>query len=675
MADEEIKGRLSELNERLDKIERRLDELESAGAVQPAKPPVEAQVPPAQPTGKPAPDVSPERQPKAEPDAVTGIPIREGRLLETQPAAQEEISTGIPIGRKVQKPAQAQPAQRPAQAAAQRPAQRPPSPTASAKTQQSIEMFIGAKVFLWIGVIAVVVAGGFFFALAVQQGWINETMRVIIGVLVGIGMIVLGELARSRKHPYWGQTIAGGGIAILYLSIFAAFQLYDLINVLGAYAFMFVITTSAILLSVRYNGQGIAILGLIGGFLTPVMLSTGEDNQIGLFSYILMLDLGILVIAYFKRWLVLDLLALLGTIFVFLGWLAAFYEDEKLGLTILFLSIFYVVFTLLSFFHNIAARKKADAWGLIILTLTAIWYYATAVPLLWDHYEDWIGLFTVLLAGVSLTPAILVIRRLPQDKFLTNVYLSLAVVFLVLAVPMQVDAQYVTIAWAIEGLILTWVGFRLDRPWLRRSAYLIAVLILGRLLIFDSLRLLYEGPKPEMALLNDRSLAFFVSLLALYAWAWLYNPQKRKPADEMTGIRTTLFILVPLLFVLWGTIEIHQHFDIKSDALDYTADDYYQLKENLYLSFMLTLSAFYALVSISLLALGIALKKTTARWLALSLFGLTILKVFIFDLSSLETIWRVLSFVVLGVILIISGLLYALFRKRIEQFVSHGGDS
>ncbi|MDP8257679.1 MAG: DUF2339 domain-containing protein [Candidatus Alcyoniella australis] len=575
------------------------------------------------------------------------------------PAALPQVAR--PIGQKPLPPLPQSTKSTPAAAAT---ALRTPKP------RQSMEMLIGAKLFLWIGVLAVILAGGFFFALAVQRGWINETLRVIIGICCGVGMLLAAELARARKHDHWGQAISGGGIALLYLSIFASFQLYDLTNVYAAYAFMVLITVAAIVLSVRYDARALAILGLLGGFLTPLMLNTGKDNLYGLFSYVLLLDLAILAIAMFRRWFVLDLLALLCTIFTFTAWLFTHYGFSKLWPALAFLSAFFVLFTLLSFVNNIVSRRRSDALGLIILALAAVWYYATAVGLLWVDHSQWVGLFTVALAVVSLGPALLAIRRVADDRFLINVYLSLAVVFLVIAAPMQLDAQYVTIAWALEGLALSWAGFRLQRPWLRRSAYIIAALVLGRLAIFDSSRWLYPHSDAMHVLFNDRSLAFLVSLVCLGIWARIYNPERLKPAGEMRIVRLALMIFSCIAFLVWGSVEIDSFFEMQTTGLDWTSDYAFDSTQQIKHAMMLSLSGFYIAFGAVLLVLGFSMRNAALRWLALSLLGLTIVKVFVLDLSFLDTIWRVLSFVGLGAVLISVGLIYAVFRKQIEQLVS-----
>ena len=190
---------------------------------------------------------------------------------------------------------------------------------------RDLEALIGGNWFNRIGIFAIILGSGFFLKYAFDNQWIGPSARVMIGFIIGIGFIGSGELFRKRDYRYYAHGFSGGGIAILYLTVFAAFSFYGLIGQVPAFLFMSLVTILAVLLAAVYDALAIAILGLLGGFLTPVLLSTGKDNQVGFFSYLILLNLGVLGLAYFKQWRVLNYLTYGATFLLTLAWMAEWY--------------------------------------------------------------------------------------------------------------------------------------------------------------------------------------------------------------------------------------------------------------------------------------------------------------------------------------------------------------
>ncbi|MBI3483272.1 MAG: DUF2339 domain-containing protein [Bacteroidetes bacterium] len=164
-----------------------------------------------------------------------------------------------------------------------------------------LEKFIGENLANKIGIGILVVGIGFFVKYAIDQNWINEIGRVFIGILCG--GILLGVAHRLRKtFNTFSSVLVGGGIAVLYLTITIAFQEYHIFSQTAAFAIMAVITAFTVFLSLGYNKIELAILAILGGFGSPFMVSTGEGNYVVLFTYMLVLNVGMLALAYFKKW-------------------------------------------------------------------------------------------------------------------------------------------------------------------------------------------------------------------------------------------------------------------------------------------------------------------------------------------------------------------------------------
>jgi uncharacterized membrane protein len=204
----------------------------------------------------------------------------------------------------------------------------PPAPA----PRISLEQFMGAKLFAWVGGLALFLGVIFFVKLSIERGWISPELRTAIGFVIGIGLVGVGVMIQRRK-PYatLAHTLCATGIVVLYGVTFAAHALYHIPpfdHALITFGLMTLITATAFLLAVRMQAQVVAILGMLGGFLTPILCSTGHDNPVGLFSYIALLDVGVLAVAKHKRWLYLTALAAAGTIFMQAGWMAKFFHSS-----------------------------------------------------------------------------------------------------------------------------------------------------------------------------------------------------------------------------------------------------------------------------------------------------------------------------------------------------------
>ncbi len=533
-----------------------------------------------------------------------------------------------------------------------------------AGTQDSLEAVIGGNWLNKIGIVAIVLGMAYFLKYAIENRWIGEMGRITLGILTGLGLVLGGEALQRKQYRAYGITIASGGIAILYFSIFAAFNFYSLIAQLPALFLMVLITTSAVLMALRYDAKVIAWIGILGGFLTPVMLSTGRDNQVGLFIYVALLDLGVLALAYFKEWRALNLLAFVLTQLTFLAWSVSFYTSAKLWRTEFFLTILFFIFAVMSFLYNIIHKKATQLLDLALIFLNGATYFLWTYALLENSYFDYLGLYAVLMAVIYVLLGSIAHQRSRQDRLLFLVLLAMALTSLTLAIPIQLQQNWITIGWAAEAVILTWGGFHLSDSKLRLVAFWVACLVAIRLLFYDSGRILSTRPDQLVFLLNKRALSFTVGILAILAMAYLYN----RHGDKLVGqeiIRISGLVLAAnFLLIFFLTTEITRYFSVEQA---HAAN--YQGRREISNQEQLSISALWATYSIILTILGIVKKYQPIRLLAIVLFGLTIFKVFLLDLSDLERIYRIVSFIGLGVILLAVSFIYQKYRNQINDFV------
>ena len=190
-----------------------------------------------------------------------------------------------------------------------------------------------------------------------------------------LSFLVAGDRFRTRIERF-GLSLIGGGIAVLYFSAFAAFQLYHLFDQVPSFAVMVLITVLACVLAIRYDTKWLAVLGLIGGFLTPVLLSTGQDNQIALMTYMAVLNLGLLGVAFYKKWDLLNILGLIFTYLLYSAWYAQHYQEPKFWPAILFLNLFFLIYAFVPFIYQVRQGGHSDNRELVLMGFNAFIAFA-----------------------------------------------------------------------------------------------------------------------------------------------------------------------------------------------------------------------------------------------------------------------------------------------------------
>ena len=517
---------------------------------------------------------------------------------------------------------------------------------------RDLEQLIGGTVFNWVAILAVVFGVAFALKYAFDKDWISPSVRVALGALVGMGLLVVAERLRRKGLRPYAYVLSGGGVLILYLSIYAAYEFYRLLAQPVAFLLMTAVTAVAVLLAVRLNALPVAVLGLVGGFLTPVLLATGQDNQVALFTYISLLDAGVLAVAYFKRWRVLDFLSFAATTLMTLGWAFEYYEDSKLWTTLLFVSLFFVVYSLLSFFHNVLPRRRSRWFDVALLASNATVYFGFCYGM-WTKagYTDAVpATQAMLVAGFFAALFYFGRERSPEDRLLTHAYVGAAVTFLTAAVAIQLELQWVTMVWAVEGLMLTWAGLRAGEPAARRAAVAVFAVALLHWLGFDaqqyafSPQTLAEGGNHFVPLFNARALSCLVLVSALAGAGWLYRGQAAAGAGDGRGApgegeRATAVGLYTLaangLALTLLTLDLSDYFGRQKALSEGLA------RERAEGARQFSLTALWSLWGAGLVAYGVRRAQRVARYVGLALLVVATVKALAVDLMFYDSAWHV----------------------------------
>jgi uncharacterized membrane protein len=319
----------------------------------------------------------------------TALPRTHAPAPEPSPAVvtppPPPIAAAPPTPRPAPPPVEISPTPVRAHTAASTPSESHPAEAiASTATHDSLETRIGARWLLYVGVIAIVVGIAYFEKLAIDNHWINETARTIQGALIGIAVVYAGMRFVRSGYRVYGQLLSGGGIAIEYVSAYAAFNLYHLIGRPTAFVLMATITAAAALLADRQRSQGLALIAVGGGFATPFLLPGNTDAEITLFTYDAILIAGTMFLAHRRVWPSLNLVGYGFTVLTVLGWAARFYTAAKYLPTEFFLSLFCAMYVYLVREMRRSPDVQARLAHAILLTAPVL-YYVASLAILTPH--------------------------------------------------------------------------------------------------------------------------------------------------------------------------------------------------------------------------------------------------------------------------------------------------
>ncbi|MFN7941166.1 MAG: DUF2339 domain-containing protein [Thermoanaerobaculia bacterium] len=332
------------------------------------------------------------------------------------------------------------------------------------------EALVGVRLFSWIAGIALVLAALFFLRYSVERGWLGPPIRMALGVATGLALLVVCELRAARRYPVTANAMDAAGVAILFASFYAGHALWNLIGASATFGLLALTAAVAVLLAIRRDSVFIALLGLVGGFATPALLSTGEDRPIGLFGYLLLLNVGLAWVAYRRRWPILTALSLGFTAIYQIGWAAKFLTEAKLPLA----AGIFVLFSLVAFVGLLLAERggKSSRLGEGTPTAFEVAAYAGAlVPLGFavflatvPAYGAHAGLLFGLLGFVVLGLFAIAVYRGPESLHLLGGAAT------ALAVLLWVELSYAASFWPRAlAAVVPFAAFFLASPFFARA--------------------------------------------------------------------------------------------------------------------------------------------------------------------------------------------------------------
>ncbi len=524
--------------------------------------------------------------------------------------------------------------------------QRPREPDAK---REGWEQRIGGTWFLRLGVVAIIFALAFFLRYAFEQDWINEYGRVAIGFVSAALLLAAGEFfRRKREMPRFGAGLSGAGVAALYVTIYAGHAFYGFFASTPSYGMMIAVTMFAVGLSLWYKAASIAALGLLGGYLTPLLVG-GEGTYLGLYTYVIILNLGVLAIIARQRWEGLSLIGLVFSYLLFSVGMALDYTEELRLAFMLFLSLFHLFFMAGGMLTNLLQRQSRGPTiaGSII---SSVLYVIFASVILWEH--------EYILAGVLVAWGMLCLGQFLALRFwrnrdypLANVMLILSFAYLTVAVPIGLVAGWITAAWLVLAMALIGLGLRLDYGGARAWGYVVLIFTYFRLAFLDLSLFDYvywlEYSTPWAGRLP---LLLMVAAGSLVLTRVLYNSRVAKPIEKGLG---SVFLVLANLVALSGVLkEFSRYYHWLAVE---SPDGMWWVYRNT------AWSVTMGLHGLLLVTVGIWRQFRLLRLLGIGLLLFTVARVLLVDMVGVDTIWRVLTFFGTGVMLLLASYLYQRF--------------
>ncbi len=449
----------------------------------------------------------------------------------------------------------------------------------------SVEFAVASQWLLRVGILLVVIGISFFLKYSIDNGLLSETARTVLSAAAGLSMLIGGAQLVSSRFQLIGQGLFGGGVATLYFSVFAAHNLYHLVSLPVAFFLMTSVTVLSGFLAIRFDSRLSAVMGVLGGYLTPVLLAAGPVNYLGLYSYLFIVGCGVLGISAFKRWPLLSYLGFLCHHILVLSSLRAFNSQVHFWEVMPFLTAFFVMFSTMVFIYNLRVLVRSNLLDVVVLFLNATAFFCISYRLIDMTFNyHWVAAVTL---GLSLYYVLhvrycLAYRILDRELMLS--FIALSAFFLSISVPLILTREWITVSWSLQALVMLWIAGKLHSRFLKLISLALYLIVLGRFAFLDlhsqfgsSAEAMNTVSAALIATLH-RIVIFGIPIGSLFLGHLLLQQQAERQANEEEAqndisleVNHSAFSIAALLACLGAiffylTLEVHRTLGILYDA-------------------------------------------------------------------------------------------------------------
>ncbi len=440
------------------------------------------------------------------------------------------------------------------------------------KGKSDLEKFIGENLINKIGIIITIIGVAIGAKYSIENNLISPLTRIVLGYLFGFGLLGFGIKLKSKYENY-SAVLVSGAMAIMYFITYSAYSFYGLIPQIVAFGIMLVFTVFTVIAAINYNRQVIAHIGLVGAYAVPFLLSEGSGKIAVLLSYTAILNIGILAIAFKRYWKPLYFVSFGFTWLIFISWyLFEYRTNEYFGLALVFLTIFFAIFYLTFLAYKLLQKEKFVIEDIVLLIINSFVFYGVGYLILDSHTtgKQLLGLFTVCNAIVHFIVSVVIYRQKLADKNIHYMITGLVLVFITMAVPVQLDGNWVSLLWAGEAALLFWIGRTKSVTFYEKLSYPLMALAFFSILqdwsyIYDT----YDPANPATRIPLLFNVNFLSSVLFISAFAFInslnmnkkYSSAFKSQKDILEIISFSIPTILIFTFYIAFRMEIANYWD------------------------------------------------------------------------------------------------------------------
>ncbi|APQ16371.1 DUF2339 domain-containing protein [Maribacter hydrothermalis] len=429
------------------------------------------------------------------------------------------------------------------------------------KGKSNLEKFIGENLINKIGILITVIGVVIGAKYSIENNLISPLTRIILGYLVGLGLLGFGFKLKAKYKSY-SAVLVSGALAILYFLTFIAYDLYGLFPQMVAFGIMLVFTIFGVVAAINYNKQIIAHIGLVGAYAVPFLLSNDSGNATALFSYIALINIGLLVISFKKYWKALYYVAFIFTWLIYGSWYVFSSNTEDFTMGFAFLAIFFSLFYATFLAFKLIKSEKFQVGDIILIMLNSFIFYGFGIACLYNYEggEFYLGLFTLFNALIHFAITVLIFKRKLADRKLFFLTSGFVLTFITIAVPVQLDGNWVTMIWAFEAALLFWIGRTKKVSFYEYLSYLLAALSIFSLSMdwSETYSWLSSTNDDVSSFLNS---TFLTSILCVAAYGIMLYFQSKHTLERKSLFHKLMDLGIPALFIL--TLYFAIYFEIE----------------------------------------------------------------------------------------------------------------
>jgi hypothetical protein len=432
----------------------------------------------------------------------------------------------------------------------------------------NLEKFIGENLISKIGIVITVIGAAIGVKYSIDHQLISPLMRVLLGYLMGLILLGTG-ISLKNKYENYSAVLISGAMTIMYFMTFAAYSFYHLIPQTAAFLIMVIFTAFTVLAAIKLNKQVIAHIGLVGAYAVPFLLGDDSSNATILFGYMAILNTGILVISLMKYWKALFYSSFSLSWLIFFSWFQTSYQvAEHYGMSLSFTTIFFLIFYATFLAYKVRKKEEFGKEDVILLLANSFIFYALGYAILnsSESGQSLVGTFTVINAIIHALVSLFIYRQKNRDNNLFQMILGLFIVFITIAIPVQLNGNWVTLLWIGETAVLFWIGRKNGSKLYEFLAYPLFALAFLSLLHDWGTAYSYHPNKPLERIIPLVNIYFLTSVLFVSALGFMLNIDRISPSKpSLNSKKESISIFSKILpFILLFTVYFMFRIEIMS---------------------------------------------------------------------------------------------------------------